>query len=508
MKKRFLLFILLLIIPFITLAYDIGDVDGLNGVTTKDYLLIRKHLLNKNVLEDDQKTRADVNGDGVITAADYNVIRRIIMGTYIPTPTIIPTPTTTPTITPDPTISVNSVSLDKTSVIMAKGSTLNLLATIIPSNATNKNVKWSSSNSSVVTIDNNGKLAGINVGNAMITITSVDGNKSATCSIKIVDIKSFNSENDALVAYLASPSASNIKTLYNKYNCKDNACHKPKKYKTSLTGNINVYEYNQSNNIKTFIATVKDSNLDYYLVPTKTYYLESKNNINDVEIVKINGYVRMIGGSAGNFRDLGGWKADGGRIKYGIIFRSASSSGLKEATINSLKIGKIVDLRGTGEIGSVSEASSKIRKIISVTQYQINSSSKIRTAVTEIMKTVVNENKNVLFNCVLGRDRTGTVAFMLEGILGVSSSNRTIDYELTYFYKPDRTRTFGGFTGLVNLINKESKTNYDQERFINWYLGGSSDKNKDLKLINDFRKKMINGKPVEYILSGGKLKVA
>lgn len=106
MKKTILLIILL--IPFISFAYEIGDVDGLNGVNSRDYLLIRKHLLNSPALEDDKKTRADVNGDGSITPADYNAIRRIIMGTYIPLSTPVATDTSTQSSKKDNPISVTA----------------------------------------------------------------------------------------------------------------------------------------------------------------------------------------------------------------------------------------------------------------------------------------------------------------------------------------------------------------------------------------------------------------
>ena len=49
------------------------------------------------------------------------------------------------------------------------------------------------------------------------------------------------------------------------------------------------------------------------------------------------------------------------------------------------------------------------------------------------MQYVVNGD-NIFFHCTIGTDRTGTLAYFLEGLLGVSEEDRLRDYEMTYFY--------------------------------------------------------------------------
>ena len=62
-----------------------------------------------------------------------------------------------------------------------------LKATVLPNNAYNKSVTWKSSNSKIATVDKNGKVKALKVGNAIITATSTDGsNVSAQCKIKVV----------------------------------------------------------------------------------------------------------------------------------------------------------------------------------------------------------------------------------------------------------------------------------------------------------------------------------
>ncbi len=85
---------------------------------------------------------------------------------------------------PSSNIAVSGVSLPSTTNINVGGSkTLNV--SIKPSNATNKKVMWSSSNTNIVTVDNNGKITGKKVGTATITVTTRDGNKKATCKVTV-----------------------------------------------------------------------------------------------------------------------------------------------------------------------------------------------------------------------------------------------------------------------------------------------------------------------------------
>ena len=88
---------------------------------------------------------------------------------------------------PVQSVPVSSVSLNKSSMTLSKGSSETLTATVNPSNATNKFVTWKSSNTSVATVDSYGKVTGVKAGTTTVTVTTVDGGKTATCTVTVVN---------------------------------------------------------------------------------------------------------------------------------------------------------------------------------------------------------------------------------------------------------------------------------------------------------------------------------
>ena len=83
-------------------------------------------------------------------------------------------------------VAVTSVTLNKTSLSLMEQDTYQLVATVTPADATDKTVTWTSSNSSVATVDGNGVVKGVAVGSA--TITAKAGSKTATCAVTITQM--------------------------------------------------------------------------------------------------------------------------------------------------------------------------------------------------------------------------------------------------------------------------------------------------------------------------------
>ena len=84
------------------------------------------------------------------------------------------------------TVPVTGVTLNKTSTSLYVGDTETLTATVAPDNATNKAVTWTSSDSTVATVDQNGVVTALARGTAVITATAADGSgANATCTVTV-----------------------------------------------------------------------------------------------------------------------------------------------------------------------------------------------------------------------------------------------------------------------------------------------------------------------------------
>jgi uncharacterized protein YjdB len=85
-------------------------------------------------------------------------------------------------------ISVASVSIDKAEASLKEGETLQLTAAVSPSDASNKAVSWTSSDSSIASVSSSGLVTAVSAGNADITVTTEDGSKTAVCAVTVTPV--------------------------------------------------------------------------------------------------------------------------------------------------------------------------------------------------------------------------------------------------------------------------------------------------------------------------------
>lgn len=99
-------------------------------------------------------------------------------------------------------IHVESVSIEPEEITVKAGDTASLAAVVLPENATNKNVGWYSEDNSIVTVDNDGSLTAVSVGETRVFIVTEDGSKTAYCGVTVVDrdipVESITVEPDSL----------------------------------------------------------------------------------------------------------------------------------------------------------------------------------------------------------------------------------------------------------------------------------------------------------------------
>lgn len=205
--------------------------------------------------------------------------------------------------------------------------------------------------------------------------------------------------------------------------------------------------------------------------------------------------VRWIKSQTTNMRDLGGWPCDGGTVRYGLLYRSGELVAADEDLfINQLGINTECDLTADG----VPAFPGKMRYIghTSYAMYSLANTEAWRVNLRGIFD-AVRHGDPVIFHCSMGADRTGTLACILEGLLGVSQSDIDKDYELTSFYalRARNGNYQGGTTDWAHLISQILALNGDtfRDKCVNFVvgLGFTADE------INAFRSAMIVGTPVE-----------
>ena len=132
-------------------------------------------------------TLATVNASGVVTTKAAGTVTITATSKSGASTTI----TSTHTITISD-ISVTGVSLNESTMSLTDGSSATLIATVLPDNATNKNVTWSTSNASVATVTN-GVVTATGAGDVTITVTTVDGSFTDYCLITVSERPSLES---------------------------------------------------------------------------------------------------------------------------------------------------------------------------------------------------------------------------------------------------------------------------------------------------------------------------
>lgn len=200
-----------------------------------------------------------------------------------------------------------------------------------------------------------------------------------------------------------------------------------------------------------------------------------------------------------NVRDLGGWACDGGTVKYGKLFRGGYVTSADRAVlVEQLGIQHELDLRGANEGGlTASPLGGDVRYTCAAAYawYSLTPADAWKANLRCVFDAVTH-NEPVYFHCAAGADRTGTLACVLEGLLGMSQSDIDKDYELTTFYSGSdtdanaRRRNEAEWSGLISALNSKSGSTF-RDKCVTFAaeLGFTADE------INAFRAAMIDGTP-------------
>ena len=182
-----------------------------------------------------------------------------------------------------------------------------------------------------------------------------------------------------------------------------------------------------------------------------------------------------------NVRDMGGYPTwDGKVVRQGLVYRSGELDRIKKSgkrTIRKrMKIKTELDLRAKWE-GNAGKNTGLAKNYINISGHDYESIWQDRDGIRSIIRQMKvfakKENYPVLIHCIYGRDRTGTLALVLNGLLGVGKKNLYRDYELTFFaqvkdkhYKK-RMRSFDRtYRYLRRYKDKEEPLSYNIEVFL------------------------------------------
>ena len=239
-----------------------------------------------------------------------------------------------------------------------------------------------------------------------------------------------------------------------------------------------------------------------------TYYNEVPNaetpfaSTNSAGTLKPLDTLRWLKTATVNVRDLGGWACDGGTIKYGVLFRGGEPEASdKDIMVNQVGVKYELNLRGDEvPIRDYSVWGIEYSQPAKQAWYSISD----KVLWKQLLKTTINAVTHEIplyFHCAAGADRTGTLACVLEAILGMSQSDIDKDYEITSFYSgtatndTTRARNSSHWRGLINAIKATPLPSSVADTFRNHAIYFAVSCGITESEINAFRAAMIDGTP-------------
>ncbi|MBR3147437.1 MAG: tyrosine-protein phosphatase [Eubacterium sp.] len=224
-----------------------------------------------------------------------------------------------------------------------------------------------------------------------------------------------------------------------------------------------------------------------------------------VKRFRVAAYPRTIKvGGVSNVRDFGGYSTPYGRIKQGVVYQSANLDKItkagKKKLLKKLRVRTDLDLRKTGEgtsgKGSPLGKTVRYRHRSGVMYDEVWKNKKNRKRlVNEVRVFVSKKNYPVMFHCTYGRDRTGTLAFTVGGLLGMNKKDLYRNYELSFFsvMGSHGSKTVDERLKMLDSLYRYFRTYRSKEHSLRWnierFLLDNGMEKREIKAV---RKNLVN----------------
>lgn len=192
-----------------------------------------------------------------------------------------------------------------------------------------------------------------------------------------------------------------------------------------------------------------------------------------------------------NVRDLGGWRTmDGRHVRQGLVYRGGEMNSHQTATANGLRFAEHelgihtdLDIRGPKELEVIPSGgpafSTKVRWLnIPLAAYDDIDSGEQRSAYAKVFRVLLEpENFPIYTHCWGGADRTGTVVFLLNAVLGVPDEWLLLDYEMTALATwGSRSRDNELFQGFLTMLERYAPNqDFHAQAVAYWKTAGVTD---------------------------------
>ena len=418
---------------------------------------------------------------------------------------------------------LGGMETDVDSLSIMSGSTHKLVVKPMPEDAEYKSISFKTSNEYIATVSDEGVITAVGGGTALITVY-VDGISKVipvTVPISEDNISNVCLENDLVHSFLSEvkyDDADYSVSLIGKYDTVNVSYARDCPLMAGIRWVAGAGSVKQSllvSDTTDFSTSIADESLDgsvnsffvKNLDPQKIYYYSiysfnqnGKSVMTSSSAFLTTGTVKMVRADGTfNVRDFGGWTGlDGRKVKYGMLVRGARLKNNKDNTENSGKViinsdgidilykklglNAEIDLRSDEETeNSKSALSARSAKFLRIADANTCLGDKILDgdayirALNQIIEWL-KVGRKVYVSSSLGADRAGTVAFLVNGLLGVDEESLSKDYELSSFSEDVledviRKRTDSQYVGMVNKI-KTLEGETLQKKIYNYFKTG------------------------------------